>query len=119
MFENAVALDPNFALAHAAIANVCAQTHYNYGRDPIWLKRAEAASQRAVRLQPQLPEVLVAQAWILYAAQNYEDASSAYSKPSTANAIARGLTTCCVARCLRRAASGNGKYRRQSTGCEW
>ncbi|HMD42787.1 MAG TPA: protein kinase [Candidatus Acidoferrum sp.] len=74
MFENAVSLDPNFALAYAAIANVCAQTHYNYGRDPIWLKRAEAASQRAVRLQPHLPEVLVAQAWILYAAQNYDDA---------------------------------------------
>ncbi len=73
MFENAVTLDPNFALAYAAIANVCAQTHYNYGRDPIWLQRAEAASQRAVRLQPQLPEVLTAQAWILYAAQNYED----------------------------------------------
>jgi serine/threonine protein kinase/Tfp pilus assembly protein PilF len=74
MFENAVALDPEFALAYAAIANVCAQTHYNYGRDPIWLQRAEAASQRAVILQPQLPEVLVAQAWILYAAQNYKDA---------------------------------------------
>ena len=74
MFENAVSLDPNFALAYAAIANVCAQTHYNYGRDPIWLQRAEAASQRAVGLQPQLPEVLVAQAWILYAAKNYEDA---------------------------------------------
>lgn len=74
MFENAVSLDSNFALAYAAIANVCAQTHYNYGRDPVWLKRAEAASQRAVILQPQLPEVLVAQAWILYAAQNYKDA---------------------------------------------
>src|SRR5246500_2769616 len=74
MLENAVSLDPNFALAHAAIANVCAQTHYNYRRDPIWLKRAEAASQRPVRRQPHLPEVLVAQAWILYAARNYEDA---------------------------------------------
>src|SRR5271169_1692650 len=74
MFENAVILDPNFALAYAAIANVCAHNHYNYGRDPIWLRRAEAASQRAVILQPQLPEVLVAQAWILYAAQNYKDA---------------------------------------------
>jgi len=73
MFENAVSLDQKFALAYAAIANVCAQTHYNYGRDPIWLQRAEAASQRAVGLQPQLPEVLVAQAWILYAAQNYEE----------------------------------------------
>ena len=74
MLENAVALDPGFALAYAAIANVCAQTHYNYGRDPIWLQRAEAASQKAVSLQPQLPEVLVAQAWILYAARNYDDA---------------------------------------------
>jgi non-specific serine/threonine protein kinase len=74
MFENAVSLDPNFALAHAAIANVCAQTHYNYGRDPVWLRRAEAASQRAVSLQPQLPEVLVARAWVLYAASNYEEA---------------------------------------------
>jgi len=74
MFENAVSLDPEFALAYAAIANVCAQTHYNYGRDPSWLQRAEAASHRAVILQPQLPEVLVAQAWILYAAQNYKDA---------------------------------------------
>lgn len=74
MFENSVALDPNFALAYAAIANVCAQTHYNYGRDPIWLKRAEAASQRAVSLQPQLPEVLVARAWVLYAASNYDEA---------------------------------------------
>ena len=74
MFENAVSLDPNFALAYAAIANVCAQTHYNYGRDPIWLQRAETASQRAVGLQPQVPEVLVAQAWILYAAQSYEEA---------------------------------------------
>jgi TolB-like protein/Tfp pilus assembly protein PilF len=80
MFENAASLDPNFALTYAAIANVCAQTHYNYGRDPIWLKRAEVASQRAVSLQPQLPEVLVAQAWILYAAQNYTDAVNCVQK---------------------------------------
>ena len=32
MFENAVAQDPGFALAYAAIANVCAQYHYNYER---------------------------------------------------------------------------------------
>ncbi len=74
MFQNAVALDPNFALAHAAIANVCAQTHYNYGRDPVWLDRAKAASARAVALSPQLPEPLVAQAWILYADGRYQEA---------------------------------------------
>ena len=33
MFESAVALDPDFALAYAAIANVCAQYHYNFGSE--------------------------------------------------------------------------------------
>jgi serine/threonine protein kinase/Tfp pilus assembly protein PilF len=75
MFENAVSLDPDFALAHAAIANVCAQTHYSYGRDPVWLERARAASRRAVALRPELPEPLVAHAWILYADGRYEDAA--------------------------------------------
>ncbi len=74
MFENAVAMDPEFALAHAAIANVCAQNHYNYGRDPVWLERAMAASKRAVELRPHLPEVQVAQAWILYAAGEHDEA---------------------------------------------
>ncbi|HQQ76033.1 MAG TPA: protein kinase [Thermoanaerobaculia bacterium] len=75
MFENAVALDPEFALAHAAIANVCAQTHYSYGRDPVWLERARAASRRAVALKPFLPEPLVAQSWILYADGKYDEAA--------------------------------------------
>ena len=75
MFENAVALDPDFALAHAAIANVCAQTHYNYGRDPVWLERAKAASRKAVALSPQLPEPLVGQAWTLYADAHYDEAA--------------------------------------------
>jgi non-specific serine/threonine protein kinase len=74
MFENAVALDPNFALAYAAIANVCAQHHYNYGRDAKWMERAMSASERAVILRPELPEVLVARAWILYAGNQYDDA---------------------------------------------
>jgi len=75
MLENAVAQDPDFALAHAAIANVCAQNHYLYARDPIWLERAKAASRRAMALRPQLPEVLEAQAWILYADAQYEEAA--------------------------------------------
>ncbi len=74
MFENAVSLDPDFALAHAAIANVCAQTHYLYARDPVWMDRAQTASKKAVALSPRLPEVLVAQAWILYADARYDDA---------------------------------------------
>ncbi|MBK9156458.1 MAG: hypothetical protein IPM25_19995 [Chloracidobacterium sp.] len=37
MYENAVALDPNFAVAHAAIANVCAQYYYYFERKQEWM----------------------------------------------------------------------------------
>jgi serine/threonine protein kinase/Flp pilus assembly protein TadD len=74
MLENAVALDPGFALAYAALANVCAQHHYHYGRDPVWMERAQAASQKAVELSADLPEAQVAQAWVKYARGHHEDA---------------------------------------------
>ncbi|MDP9339805.1 MAG: protein kinase [Acidobacteriota bacterium] len=72
MFENAVSVDPDFALAYAAIANVCSLNHYNYGRDPVWMQRAMVASRKAVSLRPELPEVLVGQAWIEYADGEYD-----------------------------------------------
>ena len=74
MFENAVSLDSNFALAYAATANVCALHHYLYGRDPVWMERAQAAAERATALGPGLPEVAVAQAWVLYAGGHLDDA---------------------------------------------
>jgi len=73
MFENATTLDPKFALAYAAIANVCALAYYIYGRDPIWMERATSASERAVELGAHLPEVDVARAWVLYAEGKLDD----------------------------------------------
>jgi len=75
MFENAVSVDPQFALAHAAIANACAQYHYHYEREKKWIDRAVAASQRASALSKNTPEVLVAEGWILYAEEKYDQAS--------------------------------------------
>ena len=75
MLENAVSLDPEFALAHASISNVCAQYHYNYERKKVWLDRSRDASRKAIALQPHLPEVKVAQAWILYTQAQYEEAA--------------------------------------------
>jgi len=74
MFENAVGQDPDFALAYAAIANVSAQYHYNYDRKKSWLERSREASRKATGLQPHLPEVKVAQAWILYTQGEYSEA---------------------------------------------
>ena len=74
MFENAVALDPNFAVAWAAIANGCAHAQYWSGPGGTYMERAQSASLRAVALAPDIPEVLVSQGWILYAGGRYDDA---------------------------------------------
>lgn len=74
MFENAVQLDPNFALAWAAIANGCAHAQYWSGPGGTYMERAQSASLRAVALAPDIPEVLVSQGWILYAGGRYDDA---------------------------------------------
>jgi non-specific serine/threonine protein kinase len=74
MFENAVAMDPSFALAYAACANACAMFFCNYSRDTIWVERARNASGKAVALRWDLPEVMVSQAWVLYATELHDEA---------------------------------------------
>ena len=74
MFENAVAIDPSFALAYAACANACAMFYCNYSREQLWVERAREASGKAVALRWDLPEVQVSQAWVLYAAELHDEA---------------------------------------------
>jgi len=76
MFENAVALDQQFALAHAAIANACAQYHNLYEREAKWIDRAMASSARASALGKDAPEVIVAEAWVLYMKEQYEQSAA-------------------------------------------
>jgi len=74
MFDNAVVLDPSFALAYAACANACAMYYSIFTRDQVWIDRAREASGKAVALRWDLPEVQVSQAWVLYAAGLYDEA---------------------------------------------
>jgi serine/threonine protein kinase/Tfp pilus assembly protein PilF len=105
MFDNAVAEDPDFVLAYAAIANVCAMYHYNYDKQATWIDRARAASEKAVALQPELPEARVAQAWILYARGEYEDARRIVS-----SVIARKSDTESAYYLLMRSLFASGRY---------
>jgi tetratricopeptide (TPR) repeat protein len=74
MFESAVARDPGFALAHAAIANACAQYHLNFERADRWIERAVAASKKASSLGNDEPEIWLAEAWIRYTQKDYDPA---------------------------------------------
>jgi non-specific serine/threonine protein kinase len=75
MFEHALQLDPNFALAHAGIANICGMQYYLQDRDPRWIEKAIGAVNRASALDPQLPEAFVARARICYAQEKYDGAA--------------------------------------------
>ncbi len=74
MFEQAIELDPKFALAHAGIAQVCGLVYELRERNPHLIERGMAACDRAMALAPDLPEVLVARARLFYAQKKYEDA---------------------------------------------
>ncbi len=74
MFETAVSTDPDFALAHAASACVCALFYTDFDSVPAWIERAEAAAQQAASRGKDDPEIQVAQGWIRYARGDHDEA---------------------------------------------
>ena len=75
MFEQAIQLDPNFALAHAGIAHLCGLIYEIREQNQKWIERGLAACDRATALAPDLPEVLVARARICYAQKKHAEAA--------------------------------------------
>ena len=52
MFEQAIQLDPNFALAHAGIAYMCGMIYQVREQSPKWVERGLEACDRATALAP-------------------------------------------------------------------
>jgi len=77
MFQRAIELEPDFALAHAGVANMSAMQFYLQDFNPLWIARAEAAVNRAFALVPQLPEGFVALSRIHFAQDRHSDAIAA------------------------------------------
>src|SRR5271167_3354030 len=73
MFERAIQLDPNFALAHGGIAQLCGRIYESREQNPKWIDRGLAACDRATALAPELPEVLIAHARMCYAQKKYDE----------------------------------------------
>lgn len=79
--SRAVTLDPNFAVAHAALSeNHSLIYHFDYDRTPPRLAAANAAAQRAHDINEALPEAHRARGYYYYWGQdNYELALSEFS----------------------------------------
>jgi serine/threonine protein kinase/Tfp pilus assembly protein PilF len=85
-FEKAVRLDPEFTLAYCASENAYDLIYFLYDPTPDWLAKADQAVNAALRLQPDLPEVHLANASHLY--YGYQDYNGAQAQLALAR---RGL----------------------------
>jgi serine/threonine protein kinase/Tfp pilus assembly protein PilF len=85
MFENAVSLDPQFALAHAGIASACALYYFIFERSSSWIDRARVAAERASARGQTAPEVLSALSWVAYGENRFDDALALIRRALQAN----------------------------------
>jgi serine/threonine protein kinase/Tfp pilus assembly protein PilF len=74
MFEQAIKLDRNFALAYAGIAHVCGLVYELREQSQTWIDKGIAACDRAMALAPELPEVMVGRARLFYAQKKFDEA---------------------------------------------
>lgn len=72
MFAKAIEIDPNYSRAYAGLADCHSLIYTNWDRNPEFLSKADAASQRALDLAPDLAEAHVARGMALMYRKEYE-----------------------------------------------
>jgi TolB-like protein/tetratricopeptide (TPR) repeat protein len=100
--SSAVERDPDFALAHATLSYVSMHIHFEFDPQRSWLEKAEHHCQRALTLDPALPEGHFARAFILWSqAKNFQHAEAIAAleqvlavQPNFERALNRMATIC-------------------------
>lgn len=91
LYSEAIALDPNFALAHARLASTYAEIFHFHEPLDSWKTKARSAAETALRLQSNLAEAHFALGQCIYwIDENYEGALAEFAiaqrlSPSNAN----------------------------------
>jgi adenylate cyclase len=78
MFRRAIALDPEYALAHAGLADCCSYLYLYWKPTVENLRIADGASRQAILLSPGLAEAQVSRAVALSTLRNYPEAGQAF-----------------------------------------
>ena len=78
MFNRAVEIDPEYALAHAGIADACSLLYTNWDAREFNLRQADIASRRALELEPGLAEAHVARGIALSLTKQFEEADQEF-----------------------------------------
>ncbi len=80
LYEQAIQLDPSFALAHARLAQVESWSYYAIEPVATRAQRARTAANEAARLQPDLPETHLALGYVhYYLDRDYDRALSEFA----------------------------------------
>ena len=83
LYMQAIALDPDFALAHARLASVCAEIFHYYEPIDSWKTKARTEAETALRLQPNLAEAHFALGQCIYwIDQDYDRALEQFESAS-------------------------------------
>ncbi len=85
MFEEAIRIDPNYALAWAGLTYVCVDTYWYVDKDEKLIKRADETSRRAVELAPHLAESHGARGLALRADEQFDEAEAEFEKAIAIN----------------------------------
>jgi serine/threonine protein kinase/Tfp pilus assembly protein PilF len=80
MFNKAIEIDPTYALAHAGVADCYSQLYTYYDAREFNLRQAEAASQRALELEPDLAEAHLSRAQAVSLSKRFDEAEAEFEK---------------------------------------
>ena len=78
MFEKAIEIDPDYALAYAGIAAASSLLYTYFDRRPVNAIQADVASQKALELAPDLAEAHLARAIALRQGEHADDADAEF-----------------------------------------
>jgi TolB-like protein/Flp pilus assembly protein TadD/tRNA A-37 threonylcarbamoyl transferase component Bud32 len=79
MFERAIEIDPNYALAYAGIADCCSFIYTYWDASTTHLEQADTASRKALELDPQSAEAHTSRGLAMAFAERYEEADQAFA----------------------------------------
>jgi serine/threonine protein kinase/Tfp pilus assembly protein PilF len=74
MFNKAIEIDPDYALAHAGVADCCSLLYMYFDARDLNLRQADIASRKALELEPDLAEAHVARGLAVSLSKRFDEA---------------------------------------------
>jgi adenylate cyclase len=85
MFEAAIRIDPDYALAWAGLTYVFVDTYWYHNKEAKWIDRAHEASRKAIDLAPHLAESHGARGYAFYVHEQFDQAEIEFERAIAIN----------------------------------